>query len=181
MILRITLIVLSYSIIIFATEEFDKLPKSLQKEVNKVFKSDILLLNQIDTYQIQDTIQYFLIYKILDNKNLLGYSYLSRVNSCRSEGCSFNIIQEKKSFEYFDYFVILDTSLNIKKVNVNNYQATHGQEICSKSWLKQFISKNSESTIKYGKNIDAISGATVSANNMVIDIKNKLRLLKKKL
>jgi len=117
----------------------------------------------------------------LDNKNLLGYSYLSRVNSCRSEGCSFNIIQEKKSFEYFDYFVILDTSLNIKKVNVNNYQATHGQEICSKSWLKQFISKNSESTIKYGKNIDAISGATISANNMVIDIKNKLRLLKKKL
>ena len=37
------------------------------------------------------------------------------------------------------YEVITDSKKTVQEVKVFNYQATHGQEVTVKSWLKQFI------------------------------------------
>lgn len=105
-----------------------------------------------------------------------GYVYIGRVNSCRTGGCSL-VNTSADSFEYFDYYIIFDSQINVILVDVYNYQATHGQEITVKGWLKQFIGYNTTKNIAVGKNIDAISGATISVNGIVDDIIFKTSLL----
>lgn len=107
--------------------------------------------------------------------NNIMYVYIGRVNSCRAGGCSMN--RDSREFEFFDYYTIYDSLFNVLQVNVFNYEATHGQEITSKGWLRQFVGYNGSSQIEAGKNIDAISGATISVNGIINDIKEKTKLL----
>jgi Na+-translocating ferredoxin:NAD+ oxidoreductase RnfG subunit len=103
------------------------------------------------------------------------------VNSCRAGGCSNPALPASglETSEYFDYFVVFDGNLSIQQVKVYNYQATHGQEVTNKGWLKQFQGYNGERQLNVGKNIDAISGATVSVYAITNDIQEKTQLLKK--
>jgi hypothetical protein len=70
------------------------------------------------------------------------------------------------SFEYFDYMVIFEPELAVSRVAVFNYQASHGQQICSKGWLRQFVGYSGTDTLKVGKDIDSISGATKSTTSI---------------
>ena len=72
-------------------------------------------------------------------------------------------------FDAFDYFIIYKESMEVHLVKVGVYRSSHGSAICSKRWLKQFVGKKTNE-INYGKEIDAIAGATVSANALVFDI-----------
>jgi len=106
------------------------------------------------------------------------YVYIGRVNSCRSGGCSGGpIISNGQISEYFDYFILFNNDCAVSRVKVFNYQATHGQEITATGWLKQFIGYRGVSELNAGRNIDAISGATISVEGIVADIQNKTRLL----
>jgi Na+-translocating ferredoxin:NAD+ oxidoreductase RnfG subunit len=58
----------------------------------------------------------------------------------------------------------------VQQVRIYNYQATHGQEITSKNWLRQFKNYTGEKELMAGKNIDAISGATISVDAIISDI-----------
>ena len=49
--------------------------------------------------------------------------------------------------------------------------ATHGQEVMNKGWLGQFEGYRYGKRLRYGKNIDAVTGATISANNILKEIK----------
>lgn len=117
-------------------------------------------------------------FAIRENGSLRGLAYVGRVNSCRSNGCSIQGASAKGEFEYFDYFAILDTACTIQKISVYNYQATHGQQITAKSWLKQFIGFNGSTRLDVGKNVDAISGATTSVHSMTSNVQQMLQQLK---
>lgn len=65
----------------------------------------------------------------------------------------------------------------VELVKVFNYQATHGQEVSAKGWLKQFIGFDGRKPLTVGKNIDAISGATISAYGITLDVQDKTTLL----
>ncbi len=107
------------------------------------------------------------------------YLYVGRVNSCRSGGCSVPFDEyNTENSEYFDYFILFDKVFSVRKVQVFNYQATHGHEITTKGWLKQFIGYNGDEILRPGNNIDAISGATISVNSITNDVSEKTLLLK---
>jgi Na+-translocating ferredoxin:NAD+ oxidoreductase RnfG subunit len=107
------------------------------------------------------------------------YAYIGRVNSCRQGGCSITKTAKiQGTSEYFDYYILFDSDLKVKQVKVFNYQATHGQEITAKGWLKQFIGYAGKDNLIAGKNIDAISGATISVNAITFDIETRSRQLK---
>jgi len=74
--------------------------------------------------------------------------------------------------------VAFDSNLLVQYVKVYNYQATHGQEITNKGWLKQFQGYDGSRSLTVGKSIDAISGATVSVQGITTDIQEKTRILK---
>lgn len=68
----------------------------------------------------------------------------------------------KGRYDYFDFMVLFDKNLKINKIKVLIYRSGHGYEITNKRWLSQF--KREKRPYRYGKNIDAISGATLSGN-----------------
>ncbi|KAF0236550.1 MAG: FMN-binding [Prolixibacteraceae bacterium] len=107
------------------------------------------------------------------------YVYVGRVNSCRTGGCSGSgkapIAIES---EYFDYYIFFDSVKSVKLIEVFNYQAKHGYEITAKGWLKQFIGFTGKDSLEVNKNIDGISGATISVYAITSDVQEKTRLLK---
>lgn len=156
--------------------------KSLFKEIEKVWGIDDPSLLEIkipDSIHRMNNIQgkFFLIHGN-QNLNHQNYIYIGRVNSCRAGGCS---ISHDANFdsnsEYFDYFILFDESKTVKLVKVFNYQATHGQEVSAKGWLKQFEGFDGINPLTVGKNIDAISGATISVYGITLDVKDKTELL----
>jgi len=112
-----------------------------------------------------------------DTSKPYSYVYVGRVNSCRASGCSLNSSSEDAGFEYFDYYILFDTNKSVQKVQVFNYQATHGQEVTANGWLRQFNGHSGNSSLEVHKNIDAISGATTSVYAITADIASKTKIL----
>lgn len=107
------------------------------------------------------------------------YVYVGRVNSCRAGGCCItgNTSVNGES-EYFDYFIFFDSTKTVSLIEVYNYHATHGYEITAKGWLKQFVGFSGKDTLLVNKDIDGISGATISVFAITEDVQEKTRLLK---
>jgi len=57
------------------------------------------------------------------------------------------------------------------------YRSTYGGEIMSRSWLKQFIGKTKGESMEMNKDIDGISGATLSAPSITQGVKDLSLLL----
>ena len=143
------------------------LPSNLQKKIAKEIKSAFDIESyELDEITIADSINLQLstkikknkLFKIESNDELLGYAFIDKAPSKTDE---------------FDYLVLFDESLIIKKAKILIYREDYGGEIGSKRWLKQFIGKKGKDVLIYEKDIIAISGATISANSMTIAI-NKL-------
>ncbi len=106
------------------------------------------------------------------------FVYVGRVNSCRAGGCSVSLDEELYGdSEYFDYFILFNPGPVVHAVQVYNYQATHGQEVSARGWLRQFEGYTGTGYLKVGKEVDAISGATISVYAITQDIMDKTRLL----
>jgi len=107
------------------------------------------------------------------------YVFVGRVNSCRAGGCS-NPVSSKVNLEseYFDYFMFFDSVKTVKLIEVYNYEATHGYEITAKGWLKQFAGFSGKDSLVVNKNIDGISGATISVYAITTDVQQKTKMLK---
>jgi hypothetical protein len=163
----------------FPPKGLDFEDKNLKKEIQKIGGVETPEWKEISLPNANSIQGKFFTISVLNN--LKKYIYVGRVNSCRAGGCSNPALQASglETSEYFDYFVVFDTSLSVQQVKVYNYQATHGQEVTNKGWLKQFQGYNGERQLNVGKNIDAISGATVSVYAITNDIQEKTQLLKK--
>lgn len=74
------------------------------------------------------------------------------------------------------FLVILYNDGNILAAEVIKYREAYGGEVGNKSWLAQFSSRNHDSNFKVGKDIDGISGATISVNSLTKGIQ-KITLL----
>jgi len=148
------------------------LPKNIQKKVDatikKTFNTEQFILQQIDIpSEIIKTLPTSFsaksLYKIKTEDDFLGYAYVSKAASKTDE---------------FDYLVLLDTDLIIIKSKVLIYREDYGGEIGSKRWLKQFIGKTTTDELKYGDNIAAISGATISVRSMTNAVNTLLKAIK---
>ena len=71
----------------------------------------------------------------------------------------------KGRYDWFDFIVIFNLERKIEKVEIIVYRSDYGFEIMNKSWLAQFTG-TSGCEAEYGKNVDAISGATLSASSL---------------
>lgn len=91
------------------------------------------------------------LFKVNSSGKLLGFAYLGEAASMK---------------RMFDYVVFFDKNLIIKKSKVLIYREDFGRQIGTRRWLSQFDGKGPQSDLEYGKNIAAISGATISASSM---------------
>ncbi|MFC2124269.1 FMN-binding protein [Bacteroidota bacterium] len=173
-------------------ESNPKLNKRITKKVTRIWPNRTILLDTCISEHDKNCLTNGLTLVILAESGVknhdydtLGYIYQNRVYSCHQGGCSVtsNPGNSDKEYlsEFFDYFAVLDTDARVMKIDVYNYQATHGQEICSNGWLKQFVGFSGSEQLIYGKNIQAISGATISANAITYDINYRVSCLRNSL
>ncbi len=167
---------------VFSQADINYKHKTLVKVLKKAGIQDLNTLHEIEltnskTPALAIMGKYFEIE--IENKNHFKYIYIGRVNTCRSGGCAIsnNLSQEDNS-EYFDYFILFDKTFAVQLVKIFNYQASHGHEITANGWLKQFVGFNGNEELTVGKDIDSVSGATISVNTITSDILHKTELLK---
>ena len=89
----------------------------------------------------------------------------------------------KSKISHFDYMIIYNMDLSIKNVKMLIYREEYGGEIGSNRWLKQFTGKSNPNNMKFGHDIQNISGATISARSMTEDVRKvtmQIKELKKK-
>ena len=103
------------------------------------------------------------LFEVYSQDVFLGYAYISKAASKTDE---------------FDYLVLLDKDLIVLKAKILIYREDYGGEIGSKRWLKQFIGKTQNDELRYGDNIIAISGATISVRSMTNAMNDLLKSLK---
>ncbi len=158
-----------------------KVLKSINKEIKRIWKgitvtrTPFTINNEMTKGLMLETDNSSILY---NGNDTLGYLFVRKTNGCLIGGCTNStesIIDTPLSnnfaerYENFDYMVILNADLSIKKVKVLVYEGEYGYEIASKLWLKQFIGYFG-GDLKYGTDIQAISGATVSAQSITDDI-----------
>ncbi len=82
-------------------------------------------------------------------------------------------------FDDFVYVIFFEMDLSVKMVRVLKYDSEHGAEITHKRWFRQFIGKTPADHLVFRKNIDTISGATISAKSITESINEMLQKIKK--
>ncbi len=118
------------------------------------------------------------VFQLKNNEILKGYLLIQKAKGCKQGGCNEGTctqgeclpFRDEINYEEFIYSIIYSEDLEILNVSVIDYASEHGFEICNKSWLNQFQGGNG-TEVQYGKSIDAISGATVSAQSITSSIR----------
>jgi Na+-translocating ferredoxin:NAD+ oxidoreductase RnfG subunit len=179
--LIILLILAISSIFIRTGDDIDYQPRLLIKEISSLSGSEAFELNEIllpdsVTGNIETEGKFFSVDCKGGDRMVV---YIGRVQSCRSGGCAGPSRADfEGESEFFDYFILFDTQKKVIAVRIYNYAATHGQEVTVKGWLKQFSGYDGTKSLRAGKEIDSISGATVSVSGLVADVQDKTVLLK---
>ena len=148
------------------------LSAKIQKKVDKVIKSTFEVETfSFNTIAISPKVAEELpskfgadnLFEIKSSDKLLGYAYVSKAPS--------------KTADY-DYLVLIDPELVVLKAKVLIYREEYGGEISSSRWLRQFIGKSKDDEFRYGDNIDAIAGATISVRSMTNAMNDLMKSLK---
>jgi hypothetical protein len=151
--------------------------KTVNREIAKVYGNTAFSLEKTAVLNGLQTPN-DLFASVLVSQQHAGYVYVGRVNSCRAGGCQLNgSTGISETSEYFDFCIFFDVNARIKQVKVFNYQATHGQAIAGKGWLKQFVGFGGENEKQVGKDVDAISGATISVYAITNKVNESARRL----
>jgi len=145
------------------------IPKNIQKKIDK----EILMIFDIKSYSKKAIIFDGEINKDLlvsfDEDNLFEISGNGKNIGFYYFGSALGKMDE------FDFVVIFDGNLIIKKIKVLAYREDYGMEIGSKRWLSQFNELKYGDQVTYQKEIKAISGATISAKAMTKAINDLLK------
>ena len=74
------------------------------------------------------------------------------------------------------FLVIFNENQEVVHSKIIKYREGYGGEISGKKWLEQFVGMQNDSLFKFGKEIDGITGATISVKSFTKGI-SKLSLL----
>ena len=112
---------------------------------NKI-KSKIQTLSKQNFYR--DKLYYW---KVSYNDSTIAYAFID------------NVIGKSMPITFM---VILGINGNIINTTIIKYREAYGGEIQNLGWLAQFNNRNNQSSYIVGKDIDGISGATISVNSV---------------
>ncbi len=69
-------------------------------------------------------------------------------------------------FELISYAVAINPDASIKQIEILAYRESHGFEIRSPAWRRQFVGKSVQAGLVVGEDIANISGATLSCTHV---------------
>lgn len=143
----------------------------MDKQVKKIYgkTSKCVTLSPVDS--LKDKHKF---YKITTDDSTAGFVIITRALGCQVGGCDKPKSSDSIAFEEFYFMTAFDSNKTIKQVRVLEYTSNHGYEVASKSWLKQFRAGRK---FEVGKNVDAISGATISVNSITSNVNRQVELI----
>lgn len=149
--------------------------RNLQRELKRIYgKSEFMLMPMKVPEKFNPSGTFYQIQSSLTDSQLPVYVYIGRVSIVRSAAATG---KKSDNSEFFDYFILFNSSKAVSLVKVTNYQSSHGQMISSPGWLRKFIGHSHPRPLEVGRQIDAISGATISVNNITFDVRQKSFIL----
>lgn len=158
----------------FGYAGFSYFPQRVCKKMDKVVKKTFGKTAVYYSVETADSLALnHEVYKILSADTLSGYVMITRALGCQLGGCD-KPKQDSVAFEQFFFMTAFTKNKDIKQVRVLEYTSNHGYEIASKSWLKQFIAGDH---FEVGKNIDGISGATISVNSITNNVNRQKSII----
>jgi len=80
-------------------------------------------------------------------------------------------------FEKIDYAVALAADGSVRAVRVLKYRESHGHEVAEPGWLAQFAGRTAQDPLKAGRDIDGITGATLSVVHLSEGVRRVTRLV----
>ena len=132
--------------------------KKFEKELSKYFDSESVKIIEIKILSIDDE----MFFKVFNGEKESGIVVLTSA---------------KGRYEKFDYMIIYNREFEVQFIKILIYRSEYGSEIAAKRWLSQFYNKQSDS-LRYGSDIQAISGATFSASSLTKNINRINQILK---
>ena len=130
-------------------------------------KMNTLKLNAVVKSQLQNTAQQVFY------RDELYYWTISKNDSTLAHAFLDNVLGKSMPITFL---VLFNTEGEIISSEVIKYREAYGGEVDNKNWLSQFIHFSDTSDYSVGKNIDGISGATISVNSLSLGIR-KIALL----
>ena len=91
-----------------------------------------------------------------------------------ASGGWFMIQQVVGKHEMITYAIGINPDGSVKHIEILEYVESYGYEVAEQSWLKQLYGKTVASTFKLGKDVDSISGATLSCKHLTDGVKRDL-------
>ena len=156
-ILAVALLFFSFK---FSNWEFDKKYKTIiHKSITEIFNSSTYITEELEAFEEA-------FYAIKESEKIVGYFVVAKAPS---------------KFHQFDYYIIFNAKTDILKIEILQYRENYGAEICSKRWLKKFNHISTSNYAKYNREIDGISGATISVNSLKKDVFHLTNVVKEKL
>lgn len=78
--------------------------------------------------------------------------------------------------EFITYAVGINLDGTVRMIDILDYRETYGYQVRDASWRQQFVGKTMGNLLKVGKDIDNISGATLSCKHMADGVKRVLAM-----
>lgn len=76
--------------------------------------------------------------------------------------------------EFIPFALALDDKGAVKSVEILEYRETYGDQVRNEAWRAQFAGKTHDAPLKLGKDIQNISGATLSSRHITDGVKRLL-------
>ena len=73
--------------------------------------------------------------------------------------------------------VAIDPDNRLKDVDILVYREPYGGEVAYEAWRRQFRGKSAEDSLRVGREIRGISGATISVNAVTVGVRTAVREL----
>ena len=138
--------------------------KKAIKKLDKLIENQEHSLREIKIAN-QSTEEYF--FEISLGDKFYGNLVFSSTTVCAFGGCTDTSPQtSSKESDDIHFFVIIDSENKVQNITITDFESAYGYEVSSHSWLKQFFQREND-MYKLGREIDGITGATVSCNAMV--------------
>lgn len=173
----LSLPLIAFLLISFTIETEPRLNKKMDNVIKKIWKDKAIRKTPFlipPNLKLGESTE---IFKLTDKDELIGYMVLNKAYSCKVGGCSaWSPVEDQSNYEPFYYVVIINPDLTINRIKIIEYYSEYGYEITSKRWLAQFIGKFGGS-LEYNKQIDGITGATISVKSMIYDINNTGKMM----
>ncbi len=91
-----------------------------------------------------------------------------------ADGSWFLLDQVVGKHEFITYAVTLDPSGAVKDVEILDYRETFGAQVREAAWRAQFTGKRHGQSLKLGKDVQNISGATLSSKHVTDGVRRLL-------